>query len=241
MIKLLNVYKDKSYLYEYRDNDTVVKLEKYNPNNPNIRLHFEDDDYNMELGADDIHIDICGNIYFELNDIKYIIDDGYRFVMVRAGYIVREQYDNKKRRIEDKEVGKMIKESIIKDLHILDEFGEVTDVNDETFYQNFLDDFIYKISYTSVDNLVNINKTRKINKQPFYPFDKTMDKYGTYFICIYAERINGYTDEQSKYDKADSYISDIIKHLNKQHDTYKYHYRPVYIKKRIINNGINNI
>lgn len=241
MIKLLNVYKDNSYLYEYKGNDTIKIIEKYNPDNPNIRLHFEDDEFNMELASKDIHIDICGNIYFELNDVKYIIDDGYRNVMIRAGYIVRDQYDKEKNKIMDKGLGLMIQAKTIKDLHSLEGFGMVNDVGDDTFTQNFQDDFIFKISYTSIDNLVNINQTRKINKQPFYPFDKKMDKYGTYFMCIYAERTNPESPEESKYDKADQCITDIIRTLNRLHDGYSYHYRPVYIKKRIINNGINCI
>jgi hypothetical protein len=215
MIKLINTFRSKSYFYK-DENSLFTFIDEYKEGE-NINFHFEDDEYNIEIESKDIHIDNCGNIYFLINDDKYIVDDGYRNLLTKSGYIIRDKYDFE--RIADPEKGKKIINDFEDDI-----FKTIDDLNYETiqYQDNFYIKineryFLYYISFTNIDELVEINKIRKINKQPFYPFDKSMDKFGTNFMSIYTKRLNNVAKDIEKYNKSDKIVSELLQNLNKYH------------------------
>ena len=256
-IHLINTYKDDSYFY--KTDSPSIRINKYEPWDTNLSLHFEDDNYKMEISHEDLHVDNSGNIYFETDDSKYIIDDGYRNILVRCGYLVKDHFDKVfvQNNDEGLEVSNYISkdiESYINNIIVKMECGEWLDDNISTIVDygdinvNILsnttgitfvrNEYLYMIKFCCVENLVDINQARKVNIQPFYPFDKNMDKFGTVFVCIYAQRLSDIALEKTKYDDADDILTDMVSFFNKR---TSYHYKPMYIKKRIINNNLNNI
>lgn len=240
MIKLINTYKDDSYFYKLK-NGKIEKIDIYNPEDKEIKLHFENEDYIFELDSSDIHMDISGNIYFVLNDKKYIIDDGYRNVMIRCGYLFKNNFEQK---YSTKDNGGVeVKKSIFKDIYnTLNKIinSNVENEDDKISVIFCQDGYEFKLVFSSVEKLVSTNYDRKINKQPFYPFIKDNDRYGCVFVAIYAKRYISTASEQIKYDDADELLGNIVTNINNISKD-NYHYKPLYIKKRVICNNINNI
>lgn len=261
MIKLINTYKDKSFFYK-GDLTNPEIVERFDPNDRKINLYyFEEGEYflqGMNILHDDIHIDISGNIYFEVGDTKYIIDDGYRNLLVRCGYIVYKNYDKEyfimdalSRPEIDRMQGNMINHIIMtldkinhedNNFRFIDHFKSdpvYYDVDDITLdFEDLNSDWIFTVNFSSVTNLVKTNEKRKINHQPFYPYLKSMDKYGTVYVCIYALRKKSNAQDKSKYKYADDILRKMMYHMVSI-DDYKYTFLD--IKKRIIFNGYNNI
>ena len=91
--------------------------------------------------------------------------------------------------------------------------------------------FIYRINFNTVNNIVTKNQKRKENSLPYFPFDKNMDKYGTIYITVYAQKTKKLTQEEgnNKFILADDLIFKLIKSLGKE-----YKYLPMTITKRIM-------
>lgn len=177
-------------LNKFFDSETKEELKKYSATNKNLIFRFKD--YKTKdmviIPADKIKIKYGGSISFEYNNENYIIDDGYRDILAKAGYLVLDNYDIM--RFPDQELGNEMKKILLKlirsyypDSAII-KFVENSTVEVMAESKNFF----YTIKFWSVQNLVNINEQRMENKLPCYPFDKNMDKYCTIFVAIFAKK-----------------------------------------------------
>jgi hypothetical protein len=93
------------------------------------------------------------------------------------------------------------------------------------------DNFTYIINFNTVNNIVAKNQKRKEKSLPFFPFDKEMDKYGTIYVTVYAQKKKKLSQEEgnNKFILADDLLFKMIKHMG---DDYKY--SPITISKRLL-------
>ena len=229
MVKTVKLDKRDNYLL---DSSTGERLEQYDPSNKNTLLILKLDNSILNVDSSKIKKKF-GNIFVQYNDDKYIIDDGYQNTLIRAGYIVYQNYDTEN--IFDKRLGTNIRNSLLCNsfnnmLHLIpvDWFSRALPYSDIKFNDG---NFIYRINFNTVNNIVTKNQKRKENSLPYFPFDKNMDKYGTIYITVYAQKTKKLTQEEgnNKFILADDLIFKLIKRLGKE-----YKYLPMTITKRIM-------
>ena len=214
---VLKTNNDTCYFY---CNDTKEKSKRF-IYSPDLSLIYYNDEGEQKL--DNVHIDPRTNVIVAKdNNSTYIIDDGYRNSMIRAGYLVFKDYDQI--HINDKVEGNIIHENLIESITTaLSSYnGEVLSYTEnssfgtsEAFYIN-KDGYKFTITIYDNINIVKINEERKINGLQFYPFDKNMDNYGTVYISIHCIKID--ETESKNTVVADS----ILKHIIDNTEDIKY-------------------
>ena len=91
------------------------------------------------------------------------------------------------------------------------------------------DHFKYMIKFNTVNFIVNKNHIRKDNDLPFYPFTKSMDRYGTIYVSVFAQKNFKVVNDPDKYSLPDAAIKELVFKLGKD-----YHFTSLPIKNRII-------
>jgi hypothetical protein len=240
MINTIKLDGQNSYFY---NSITEEIIDKYDPDNKDLELVLTlRDSSKLYVEHDSICKIYGGQIIVQYNDDRFIIDDGYRNTLIKSGYIIYKDYDNNN--VYDKDKGIELSKNIL---------AAVTDamkktIEDEKEYDNCviytLDDsaeqqygivienhilgYKYTVRINTVDEIVVKNLRRKDNSLSFYPFDKKMDKYGTLYMSIFAEKINNNT-VKNKFAYADLIIKDLIMILGTD-----YHYTSLPIKNQIL-------
>ena len=234
MVKTVRLNKKENYLIDKNGNI----LEKYDPNIPSD-LIIKLDDSMLKVDSSNIKVEYGGQIVVQYNGDKFIIDDGYQNVLVKAGYIVYKDYDVNN--IFDHHEGKKLRMNILNDIEFnlskIKTMGK-EDIHKEIYFKRSLDEmeliieenhYQYTINITTVDNIVLKNKNRKDNSLAFYPFSKNMDKYGTVYISIFAQKISKTKEANEKHRTSHSYITVLINSLGAD-----YHYISQQIKRRLL-------
>lgn len=226
--KYVRLDKNHNYLYDSKSNTIVTKFKM---DNPDIMLVLNLNGSTLKVDHDNIKQEYGGQLVVHYDNTRFIIDDGYRNTMVKAGYIVYKNYDQVNEFNEEK--GKAIRDSICTKIQdLLNAKGiEYSRAGNNFEYILKVEKFHYTVTISTVSSIVNKNKQRKINSLPFYPFDKSMDKYGTMFLGIFAEKQVPLTSDEasSKFDDADEIIKDLIVSLGTD-----FHYVTQEIKHRLI-------
>ena len=170
----------------------------------------------------DVNLDTRTNVIVgkDSNGSTYVIDDGYRNTLVRAGYIVYKNYDEIQ--VTDKNDGPRIHDELISilyeaikksfpdmDIHISDLFNG---------YEFEKDGYKFTILLNHNVDIVKKNQERKINGLQFYPFDKRMDNYGTLYIMIYCQKI---TDQESS-SKSNMMVDNMLASIITNSDDLKF-------------------
>ena len=113
-----------------------------------------------------------------------------------------------------------------------DNNDECEDFNNDQILAKYVDEvngFNYKIRFNTVDEIVAKNLNRKDNSLSFYPFNKQMDKFGTIYISIFAEKRNSHANLRNRFNVPDSIIKALIYSLGTD-----YHYISLPIKNQIL-------
>lgn len=186
-----------------------------------------------------------GQLGFKLDNDEngYIVEDGHQNLMIRSGYIVLNNYD--KEMIEDKDKGYRLRTLLmeyIKDriINVKESFGITEPViyNDNlTLMLTFeMSGYRYIVSVQTINSIVNKNIQRKLNRLPYYPFIKGFDKYGTMYLTIFCQKLEGEPDPQvNKYNITETFIIRLIDKLNKfANPGESYRFERIINKKRII-------
>lgn len=201
---ILKTNKNDCYFY---CNITGAKSEKF-IESPNLSLY-----YDNGKKLDNIYLDPRTNNIVGRDEEEniYIIDDGYRNKMIKAGYIVYKNYDQEK--ILDKEIGTKIHDELLLNVSeaIMKEYPECTGIVNGYSEKYIIEKSGYRFTigvYSNID-IVKKNQQRKINGLQFYPFDKKMDNYGTLYITIHSLRMEETT--ANNFNIADTILESIIK------------------------------
>lgn len=221
------------------DKETGSIIKRYDPNNKNLQLYIElEDSSELCIDASQIRIQYGGQITFDYQGEKYIVDDGYRDVLCKAGYIIMDNYDVE--RIEDREEGTMIRDFFMRfiketiDLNI-DEKAIVSGSSSciKIVFEN--DAYTFTVSFDTINSIVSKNQERSKNSLPFYPFNKEMDKFGTIYFSFFAEK-KADADNQGnrKFQLAEAFITRFIEYLNGDEE-HHYRFCDVPITKRVLN------
>jgi hypothetical protein len=244
MVKNVKVNNGSNYYFDTSTNDVV---KKFDPNNKNHALVVKmEDGSSLMIEHDKIIKQYGGFYYFDYDEDRYMINDENNDILIRAGYIVLDNYDNIF--IEDKEEGLKIRNDIFDNIRNsifkeLDNNKYSIDNKEKTKIKIiFLNgSFKYTVYINTINNIVNKNQNRKANNLPFYPFNKNMDKYGTLYCSIFCEKqVFDNVDNHLSYKLADEFISEFINILNADTPS-KYHFSPLIIKRRLINSDIEGL
>ena len=213
------------------DKETGETLDRYDPTNPNLQLHLKLKGYWVDVDTSLIVQEYGGQIAFQHIDDKFIIDDGFQDILVKCGYIVYKNYDNE--RISDNSRGVLIRDSLINKIRraiaSLSYENEVKVSGNETLMEMKTNDYQFKFRFDTVSSIVTKNYRRKDNNLTYYPFDKTMDKYGTIYVSIFAKKIKNGCAENDKFNIPSEIIKDLVKELG-----LEYHYVSQPIKGRVL-------
>lgn len=146
------------------DNDTVTKV-KFRLNDGSI------------ITTENIER-VPGNYYKVVyNGEEYYIDDNNRYESVVLGYLVYKDYD--KNHIEDKETGVELRNELFS--YINTNLG--MSVRAKTITRNGID---FIVTVDTVNWIVSENQERKQAGRKIFPFNKSMDKYATFYLAIYS-------------------------------------------------------
>ena len=205
-----------SYFYDSKSNRVLYG---YAPSNRNCTLKLLHDKSIKLFGVDEIKTDRSGDLYVNIKNEKFIIDDGWRSELIRSGYIIYKNYDEEM--IEDAEEGIKIK-NLNRD-NLIEALSKAH-INGQEIspfrwkFSTLKDEFEYIFYIDSLSAIVNKNQTRKLNNLPFYPFIRNMDKYGCVYISVFAKRKHQ-SDNEPSMNFIDGIIARIIKLLG---DDYKF-------------------
>lgn len=248
MIKVIKIGGNKNYFIDKATNEYI---KKYDSTNPNLVLVTKMDDGSI-LNIDylEIKTDEGNQIYFEYGPDKYIIDDGYQNQLIRAGYLILNNYDEEN--ILDKDKGVNLRKANTKRIREVlqclatkkNNEGNIELKRFDTHNPNniilefCISGFQYTFCIDTINGIVDKNQQRKLYQLPFYPFMKQMDKYGTFYISIFCKEID--EDHEAlefqsldRYDIGEKFLIEFINEMNKVESNDSYRFTRVIVRKRI--------
>lgn len=243
MIKTVRLDGRRAY---FCNKNTGEIIYKYDENNKDLKLVINLDDSVLEINQDKIGRQYDGQIIVQHNDDRYIVDDGYNNTLVKAGYIVYDNYDEINIDASDPEqlkFGLSLREDIYHS--ILEALGDDNLIKDFKYidleyigHQTVFkikndDDYTYTIIIDTVNNIVNRNQRRKENSLTYYPFAKNMDRYGTMYLSIFCQKNHHIENNtpRKKYIIPDNFIIKLIQKLNEKS---KYHYVSCRVNRKVV-------
>ncbi len=245
MINIINT--DQLNAYFCKGNEIV---DKFDPLDKDLKFKFKlGNAQTMCVPSNLIKINQGGYIYFDYDGTKYIINDGYQNNLIRAGYIVMNNYDIIN--IEDRKAGiklrddniDLIYEALRWYFNDMSYQGVPVNVSQDTIdsiRMTFIKDGVrFNILINTINCIVGKNQKRKSISLPYYPFRKDMDKYGCLYISVFAEKMESITPEQDhkKYMNAQEIIEDIVRIVNlynmNKKSINKFKYIPLIVRKRL--------
>ncbi len=226
MIFTVKLDKDNYFL----DKETGEIVESYDSSNKNLQLRLKLNDSILIVDNDSIIQEYGGQISVQHLDNKYIIDDGYQDVLVKCGYIVYKNYDTE--RITNVSYGVDLRESLLDKIkttmETLYKDFEINTSANEVLLSTISGNYSYKFRFNTISDIVTKNYKRKDNSLTYYPFDKSMDKYGAIHVSIFVQKL-GKGDDINKYDIPNETIKNLVKELG-----LEYHYVALPIKGRVL-------
>lgn len=248
MIGLTKLIKTDRFNY-FCTKDMKNRIAAYDEKNKDMVFVMSMPDYSkLIVLANKISIRYGGQIGFEYDGDLYYIDDGYRDTLIKSGYIVYDDYDEISNHINDTAKGTKLR-AMIKDIINLSLRDKVYDDSfeanktkiscsgNEISYMFETEYFSYTVYLNTVNAIVNKNQQRKINNLPFYPFDKKMDKYGTYYVSVFCKKKTedklDAESANSKYKIANDFIAKLMDVMNsKVDDSHSFHFVSLFNKRR---------
>ena len=116
MVKTIKLDGRNNYLFDPESDEIISKyssdLKKKYPHFK-LRLTLPDQSI-LTVNGDNITEEYGGDIIVQYNNDKFIIDDGYQPVLLKAGYMIYQNYDIDK--LYDKATGIQLRESIMNDI-----------------------------------------------------------------------------------------------------------------------------
>lgn len=238
MVKVIKTDKKNHY---FINKVTGEYVDRYDPDLKDIALVTKMDDGSvLRVDKKEIKADIGNQLHFQYGPDKYIIDDGYQNRLIRAGYLILNNFD--KEQVLDKNKGVEVRKKMVDYVKkvINDSFCEKqSNVSLEVFNGNEMvvkyriNGFLYIICIDTINGIVNKNQQRKFYELPFYPFLKEMDKYGTMYISVFCKKEEDFEEmDFDRYDAGEKFLISIINSLNQDtEDSYKF--TRVIVKRRI--------
>lgn len=189
---------------------------------PNCKVFFKDKIY------DSVSMAYGGQIVLSAEKEKYIINDGFRNELVKAGYIILDDYDKRKFDGSQKD-GDALRDRILVQVQDCLAMYNQPDNCSESESWTESDSYHYTLKVDTVEDIVKFNHVRKDNGLTYYPFHRDMDKYGTVYLSIFAikQTVGEPTENKSAF--ADGLIRDIMLELGSS-----YHYISCPIKGMVI-------
>lgn len=139
-------------------------------------------DSSKEIPLDTISIQKGGQIAFKYDNIKYIIDDGYRDRLVMAGYLDIDLKDDRP------ELSASIKSTIFNSLKGL-KFDNLTVVkNTLQIINHSKTGYDMRVEIEPLDKMISRNIKRAELKLPMYPTRQGFNRFRTLYFRVYAKK-----------------------------------------------------
>ena len=240
MVKTIKLDGRNNYLFDPKTDEIIPKYEsnlkdKY----PDFKLRLKLPDQSiLTVDGDNITEEYGGDIIIQYNNDKFIIDDGYQPILLKAGYMIYQNYDRDKH--YDKASGIQLRDSIMNDIEnvftkwmssYLNE-AQIDKIGNSELSMVTYDPtsgFNYKINAETVPSIVTKNHMRKDNSLSFYPFSKRMDRYGTIYIDIFGQRILESAKDADRFTFPDKFIKYLTEELGPN-----YHFDAQIVRKRLV-------
>ena len=253
MVKTVRLGDSLNYFFDTKKNEVVSR---YEPDNKNLVLVVKMDDGSvLNIEQREIHQEYGGVLYFDYLSDRYMIDDGYQDALVRCGYLVYGNYDERSFPDSAKDEGLEMRTAVMREVgKAIYEFATfypydakiILDSPTEYIMEihNPVDKYKLTVRLSTVNSIVAKNQQRKINQLPYYPFNKKMDKYATVYLSIFGQRTAEDTESSEQiaqdmlniYKGAENTITRLVDIINsKVIGSNPFHYVSNVIKKRIIN------
>lgn len=235
MVKVLKIDNNNNYLV----NETGDLAHNWEPN---CKLYTKLEDGSiLMVDPSQIRQQYGGTIFFDYENDKYIIDDGYQDILIRAGYIVLNNYSSEN--IYDREKGLEVRnklfnyvDNIIFDNYVYQSMHELETKESQEIKLTFEKfGFRFTVYIDTINYIVTKNQRRKLNMLPYYPYAKEMDKYGTLYLSIFAKKIDIFAEDRDKYKIAEDFMADLVNLLNKESIHDRYRIEKLLSKKKILN------
>mgnify|MGYP003293023376 FL=1 len=246
MVKASKLDGKDNYLFDTNTGDIVYRYD----DDKDLQLVLTLDDSVLNISKKKISRQFDGQIIVQHNNDRYIIDDGYYNTLIKSGYIVYNMYDEINIDPNFKEHGITLRDGIIKQLrqvimeinkeyNLIDGFVpekptmEISGNKTTLKIDSENGDFSYTFVFDTINSMVSKNQGRKENDLTFYPFKKSMDRYGTIYLSVFCQKKRHVEDNtpKKKYIVPDSIIREIIKKLN---EIDQYHYVSNQVKRRVV-------
>lgn len=237
MIRNININKDATLISK----ETGDALDRFDPNiESEFHISLKDGSV-IIVPSYKVLRQVSGAYYFDYLDDRYFINDEYQVSIIRAGYLIRDNYG--KEQIKDKNEGLAIRNSIRNDIMtVAKDLDPDLDLevapNGTIVLTGMKSDYTFKICFNTITEIVDNNQQRKLNDMPFYPFLKGIDKFGAYYISIFAGKNDNEHDEDfgTKFEIGELFINTLMAKLRKLNSDVVYNYTPLIIKKKILYN-----
>jgi hypothetical protein len=210
-------------------------IDRYDSLNPNLEFrHTLNEGTILRVPQDNINFNQVLGIHFKYEGEVYIIDDGWQENLIMVCYLINGDYDHiqESDKIEGSKARNTIKEHIEVCMNMEDFKAKYTGNN--LVYKFALDQFDITVEFKTINNLVNNNKERKLNNLPYYPYIKGMDKYNTYYVCLFAKRNNEWCGAACDINSVEAFMAKLIRRMNELETGNTYHYKPVQITQKVL-------
>lgn len=239
MVETIKTNYTDSYFF---DNNTNQRIDRYTPNE-NIMFKFKkNDDLTIYVYPNSLKVDSSGNTYFQYENDKYFISDGYQDEMVRCGYFIMDNYD--KMWIKEKEEGIRLRDEflnilkqILEDYPIENQFKGIHFKTEITRYAIKMEfqykGFYYHFMINTVNYIVTQNEKRKEKNMAFFPF-ANVDKYGSLYFSGFCRKLDivPQKDYDMKYKIIDQIVGYFHNHM-KNSIHHNFHYWMLSVNRRI--------
>lgn len=132
-----------------------------------------------------ISIQRGGQIYFKINNEKYIIDDGYRDRLLYSGYLALNRNE-----LVDPEIRSRVKSAIINSFRGL-KFNNIEFNHDNNSIKmiSIQSGYQLTVEIESINKMIDRNIKRAKEKLPMYPTIRGMSKSTSLYFRVYARRL----------------------------------------------------
>lgn len=207
------------------------EVKKYDPSNENLVFIYKPDT-NTEIRIEhgNIQYKYGEAMSFNIDEKNYIIDDGYRDILIKCGYIIKNAPSSNGIEVRNGLMNEIYEtiQSNIKETGIISMEGN--DNHSSIVFDTT--DYTFSVYFNTISGIVNKNEKRRNNNLSIYPYDKTVDKYSSAYISIFAQKKEQGDDisGSKKYILADGFVTKLIKLLGNN-----YSFKSLSIKKRVYN------
>ena len=154
----------------------------------NKSFEFESNGSKVSVNISDIMIQTGGQITFNYNGQKYIIDDGYRDTLVSAGYLCLDIDKDPEDTNSQQDLKKVIFDTIKSTVQSMN-FNEcICNSSRIMVIENSSIGYKFTIVIESINKMIEQNLKRQALNLPMYPTERDISKVSSLYFRVFAKK-----------------------------------------------------